>query len=387
MSVTSPPETARAARWGLPWKWVLAVLAAHLLLLARTTDPTPARAALPAPAQALQTRHLIVPTPPASPAPSPIPAAAPAPARVRAASPPAQPSTAASTGDAAAPTLAPADEPVPESTAPPPPAASGDDSSLVIPSPADPPPPAATAGAGEDTTTAQATPAAQPAATGVPVVTAGPPLPHRLPPPTQLQYRVFAEARGVAQTASGQLDWEHDGQGYRLTLELRALFVSRRQTSEGLIGPRGLAPRRFGERTRSERAAHFEPEAGRVRFSANTPDAPWQPDMQDRLSLFLQLAARLNASPEDFAPGSRLSLPTVSSREAEPWVLEVVGDDTLALPLGTLQAVHLRRLPRRPHDQMVDIWFAPSLDHLPVRLRLQEANGNVADLQLSGRRE
>ena len=66
-------------------------------------------------------------------------------------------------------------------------------------------------------------------------------------------------------------------------------------------------------------------------------------------------------------------------REAEMWSFKVEGTEQVSLPLGDLQALRLRRLPRREFDQLIDLWFAPSLSFLPVRIRLQQANGDVAD--------
>ena len=56
--------------------------------------------------------------------------------------------------------------------------------------------------------------------------------------------------------------------------------------------------------------------------------------------------------------------------------------ETIALPKGDVLALHLRRLPRKEFDTTVDVWLAPTLGHLPVRMRLLEANGNVADQRL-----
>ncbi len=69
----------------------------------------------------------------------------------------------------------------------------------------------------------------------------------------------------------------------------------------------GLQPERFGDRNRSERAAHFDYQRGRVTFSANTPKPPLALAHQDRLSVFIQLAGLLAATPDRFVPGTQLS--------------------------------------------------------------------------------
>ena len=119
-------------------------------------------------------------------------------------------------------------------------------------------------------------------------------VPFAPPPSARLNYEVQVEYRGVRQTLNGALDWQHDGEQYRLHMAVEMVFLgSRVQHSDGRLGRHGLHPQRFSEKTRSERAAHFDEANARIRYSANTPDAPLLPGHQDRLSVFLQLSALL----------------------------------------------------------------------------------------------
>jgi len=206
-----------------------------------------------------------------------------------------------------------------------------------------------------------------------------------IPGSIRLRYQVTGRARGFELSASGQLDWQHDGQRYQSRLAINSFpLPSRVQTSVGEITPEGLSPRRFSDRTRSEVAVHFQPDLGRVVFSNNSPQAVWTPGLQDRLSVLLQLSALIAGDPARFEPGLRISLPTVGGRELEPWDFTVVGRETLKLPAGEQEAVLLRREPRHAYDATVEVWFAPALAYLPVRLVLTQANGDRLDQQLSG---
>ena len=198
--------------------------------------------------------------------------------------------------------------------------------------------------------------------------------------PTQLLYEVSGKAKGFPYFARGSLLWQHDGRQYQARYEIgMPLLGSRVQTSQGTLTALGLAPTRFGDRHKTELAAHFERDKGMISFSANTPSSPLLPGAQDRLSLFMQLAAQLAAEPQRYPPGTQIDLQTVSAREAEMWSFKVEGTEQVSLPLGDLPALRLRRLPRREFDQLIDLWFAPTLSYLPVRIRLQQANGDVAD--------
>lgn len=208
----------------------------------------------------------------------------------------------------------------------------------------------------------------------------------RIPAPVRLGFDVAGQAKGFQYSARAELLWQHDGQQYQARQEISVLFLgSRSQTSVGEITPLGLQPRRFGDRSRSEQAAHFDFAQGRVSFSANTPPATVAPGAQDRLSVFLQLGALLSAAPERFAVGTHISIPTVSARAADTWTFTVEGEETLELPIGTVQAVQLQRLPRRDYDQKAQVWLAPELGYLPVRIRITQTSGDFAELSLRSR--
>jgi hypothetical protein len=205
----------------------------------------------------------------------------------------------------------------------------------------------------------------------------------RLPPPMRLAYEVEGRIKGLPYRASGELRWQHDASRYALRGEISALFLGARvQSSTGRIAALGLAPQRFSDKVRSELAAHFEPEAQRVRFSANTPDAVLLPLAQDRLSLFFQIGAMFAAAPERFAPGRSLTLQIVGARDAEPWRFDIGPDEVLDLPIGATTARRFTREPRREHDLRLDFWLAPALDGLPVRIRLTQSNGDRVEQNL-----
>jgi hypothetical protein len=180
-----------------------------------------------------------------------------------------------------------------------------------------------------------------------------------------LKYQVQGQVKGFNYWASAELNWAQDGKAYDARLEVSALFLgSRVQTSKGTLGAEGLMPTRFSDKTRSELAAHFQRDKGIISFSANSPDAPLLKGAQDRLSVVL-------------------SFQTVSQREAEVWQFLVEKEEMLQLPFGDISAIKLNRKPRREFDQQIELWFAPTLGYLPVRLRITNANGDFVDQLLS----
>jgi hypothetical protein len=227
-----------------------------------------------------------------------------------------------------------------------------------------------------DTRLAQATVGT---AAGVPAPS-GPTAHFLFPPSVRLDYEVRGQARGFGYTVNGQLLWQQDGSHYDARMEMsHFLLGSRVQTSKGVITGKGLEPSRFGDKVRSEVAAHFDRDTGKVTFSANTPDVALQAGAQDQLSVFLQLGAMLAAQPERYPSGSEITFQAVGPRSSEQWTFKVSETELLTLPGGPMPAIHLARLPSAQYDTQADIWLAPQMGYLPVRIKVTQSNGDFAD--------
>ena len=211
----------------------------------------------------------------------------------------------------------------------------------------------------------------------------GMPLAVRIPPPARLTFDVSGQAKKFTYQARAELLWQHDGSHYEARQEISAFLIgSRTQRSTGQITAQGLLPERFSDKSRSEQAAHFDYAQGRVTFSANTPQAAVVAGAQDRLSVFIELAALLAAAPERYPEGTLIALTTASARATSRWVFRVGPLETLELPAGPLPAVQLQRVPQDVYDQRAELWLAPSLHYLPVRLRITQSQGDFVELQL-----
>lgn len=205
----------------------------------------------------------------------------------------------------------------------------------------------------------------------------------KIPAPVFLKYQVLGMSKQMNYSAWAEFSWQHDGQRYDSKLEVGAFLLgSRSQTSQGTLGAEGLMPQRFGDKFRSEVASHFQRDKGVISFSTNAPEVPLLKGAQDRLSVVMQIAALLSADPERYPVGTMLSFQTVATRDAEVWLFLVEKSETLQLPYGDVPTIKVNRKPRKEFDQSIELWFAPSIDYLPVRLRVTNANGDFVDQQL-----
>jgi hypothetical protein len=421
-SAATSERARRRASWGALAALTAAVGAAHLVLLGavplnggtapspvtarfvvRTIEAPPAPDAVPAAAPVAEVPRPAVAAPsrePARKAPTPPPRvrtpapAAPAPA------PPPTPSVAMPAPSAPAPEATPSpDAPVAViAAAPVPGATSPDDAAPIAPDAAMPPSASdvpVDASATPATTTAPApalaaptgTPASGPPPPAAPAASSGPTpetAPLRVPASVRLKFAVTGQQGAVPlQGVFGELAWTQDGGAYDAHLTLRFLFKTlRTQHSSGVIGPTGIEPLRFSDTRKTEMASHFVRDRGEVVFSNNAPSAALLPGAQDRLSVMLQLGALLAGDPARYPQDGAIAVQTVGSRDADIWLFKVGPEETLVLPMGEIAARRLTRNARQPFDDTVELWLAPALGHLPVRIRLTQPNGDFADMQL-----
>ncbi len=181
----------------------------------------------------------------------------------------------------------------------------------------------------------------------------------------------------------GELQWRTSGNRYdaQLTLKL-LLWTWLTQRSSGQVGPNGLVPDRFSDSRRNTQSATFSHETRQVIFSNGKPAAPLVAGAQDRLSIVMQLGALLGGEAGRYAPGKLIAVQTAGTGDAEIWIFKVDGDEPLHVGVGDFRARHLSRKPRYPGDDKIELWYAPELDWLPVRIRLTQKEDKVFDFSL-----
>ena len=200
--------------------------------------------------------------------------------------------------------------------------------------------------------------------------------------PGSMRFKYKVETNKFPYSLNAELLWQQSADGYEARLEYSAFGQSRIQTSRGRITPQGLAPLRFSDKYRSEVAAHFNHEKNVVTFSANTPDVPLLAGAQDRLSVLIQLASMIAGDPGHYPPATTIAIQTIGPRDAATWLFTVEGERKIALPGGEMLTLKLLRNPRQEFDQKVELWLAPNLGYLPVRIQITEPNGDSIDQKL-----
>jgi hypothetical protein len=302
------------------------------------------------------------------------------------AAPPPPPAWQRAAGPRAAPSPAPAASAVEAGTAPSPPAPA-----------ADTPPPAPEAAASQEAP-ADATlkTAAVPANDALPA----PSMPAQTdaqsafewPPSTRLDYVLTGNYRGEVH-GSARVQWIRQGPRYQVHLDVMvgpsfAPLMSRRMTSDGELGADGLQPRRYDEATHLPFQA---PRRNTVEFTpqqvtlANGQTREAIAGVQDTASQFVQMTWMFTTRPDLLVAGNAIMVPLALPRRMDRWIYDVLGQETLYTPLGPIDTFHLkpRRADDRPRGELsAEVWFAPTLMYLPVRIRIQQDADTFVDLML-----
>lgn len=334
--------------------------------------------------------RLIAPAEPvvavAAPAPAPAPVTPAAPGVLRAAlaepalaAPPPTPpvSAAAPVQPASAPASTPASPPSP------PPAAVAETPAAEVP-PARPPSAAAvvvspTEAATPAPSVGSAASAQASAPASAPVVANSA---DTWPPDARLTYRLEGQWRGGPLSGTARVQWQRQGTRYQAQVEIEIPpFVQRTLTSQGDVTPQGLVPRVYEERSRNRRRAL---QMGETDITlADGRNVPRPAGLQDTASQFVELGHRFATGVHALAVGEVITLPLARPGNVDTWTYDVIAQDRVTIPrLGEVVAWRLRPRPiaTRRDNLSAEIWFAPSLQHLPVRIRI--ALGEEAELDL-----
>jgi len=202
------------------------------------------------------------------------------------------------------------------------------------------------------------------------------------PADTRLTYQLGGNYRGELH-GNAQVLWQREGTRYQAAVQIDlGLLLSLRFTSQGEITERGLKPEVYEEQVRQRRRGVRMGDDVRLN---NGERVPRPEDVQDTASQFVEMGHRFATDPAALKAGSEIRLWLARPGGVDQWTYDVVGEDTLQLPrLGAVPAFHLKPRPLdKPRGPIqAEIWIAPSVQYLPVRIRLTQGPDTYMDLMV-----
>ena len=216
------------------------------------------------------------------------------------------------------------------------------------------------------------------------------------PPSTRLQYHLTGDFRGPVE-GQASVEWRRQASRYQVDLNLSigpafAPLMSRSITSEGDITPDGLRPTRYDEITRMllRDTRRLVVQMGEEQIVlAGGRMLPRPPGLQDSASQFVQLTWLFTTDPSRLRQGQLIELPLALPRRLGLWVYEVGATEQIDTPAGPVAAVHVKprrdalAQPRAGSELSAEVWFAPSLQYLPVRMLIRQDAETFVELRLA----
>ncbi len=213
------------------------------------------------------------------------------------------------------------------------------------------------------------------------------------PKATRVTFKMEGYLRGPIY-GSALVEWIRQDNKYQVHVDAYAgpsfaPLASQRWTSEGVITPKGLVPTRFESvnklliKSATPKVVTFEdkelvmPDGSRLERL---------PGVQDAGSHYIQMAYQFMLDASGLQVGKTVEMPVVDTRKQRQLVYDIDSIETLSTPLGQIETYKLRpRVPAKNskgEDVLAEIWIAPALQYLPIRMLLRIGDQNFFDMQM-----
>ncbi|TFZ03637.1 DUF3108 domain-containing protein [Ramlibacter humi] len=270
-------------------------------------------------------------------------------------------------------TVAAPEPPAPESPPEPPPVAAAEPSP-----PAEPPVAAASS---------PAAPASEPAITPSPSVAASTTTASTTtavvdswPSDTRLRYKLGGRFRSGQLYGDARVLWQREEARYQVRVEVNVTFMATLvMTSQGEVGAT-LMPQVYEELRNGKPRGLRMGESEVVLANGTVVQRP--AGVQDTASQFVELSHRFASGREKLEVGRAVSLWMARPGAIDLWTYDVVDSEVLRTDLGDIEALHLRPRPiANPRGNITaEMWFAPALQYLPVRILVRMGEEAAIDL-------
>jgi hypothetical protein len=205
----------------------------------------------------------------------------------------------------------------------------------------------------------------------------------RWPTDTRLTYQLSGEFRGPLY-GDAHVQWQREGAKYQVRLDVRIqVFGTQIITSQGEVTPEGLVPRAYEELRPGKR--RFAQMGDEVIVLENGRTLPRPPGVQDTASQFVEFSQRFATGKEVLQVGRSVSVWLARPGGLDQWTYDIVDRVMLRTPsLGEIEAFHLkpRAIPNPRGNITAEMWIAPSLQYLPVRIKVVMGNEAWLDLMV-----
>ena len=218
------------------------------------------------------------------------------------------------------------------------------------------------------------------------------------PPDTRLTYKLGGQFRGDLH-GKAQVQWQREAAGsatavvsgavqprerYQVKIDVNVGFlVGFVMTSQGKVTDAGLLPEAYEEVLPGSKRGVQLRETSIVLLDKREVSKPL--GVQDSASQFVELSRQFATGRAALEVGKTVSFSMARPGGVDAWIYDIKGAETLNLgKLGNVQAFHLvpRPLTAARGTITMEIWYAPALQYLPVRIKLNINPTTFIDLMI-----
>lgn len=210
------------------------------------------------------------------------------------------------------------------------------------------------------------------------------------PKATKVSYKMEVFYRGPIEGGKASVEWVRQNQRYQVRLDASVPLLGWiSMVSEGKVVSNGLSPERYESVNqflfKSSKPATLKFEDQEV-VLASGERITRVPEVQDPVSHLIHLAYRFITHPNLLQQGNTIEMPLASSKRMDMIAYDVINEEVLHTGMGDVRTMHVkpRRLTQDKNALLGDIWFAPSLQYLPVRIYAKWADDIYIDMQMDG---
>ena len=201
------------------------------------------------------------------------------------------------------------------------------------------------------------------------------------PVDTRLTYRLDGQFRSGPLFGDARVQWQREGSKYEVKLDVDLqVFGSQVLRSQGEVTPEGLIPRAYEETRPGKRRVTRIGDEVIVLDNGNTVPRP--AGVQDTASQFVELSQRFASGKEVLEVGRSVTVWLARPGGLDQWTYDIVAVDKVRTKMGEVDAWHLKpRSISKPRGNITaEMWFAPSLQYLPVRIKVVMGTEAFMDL-------
>jgi hypothetical protein len=199
------------------------------------------------------------------------------------------------------------------------------------------------------------------------------------PPDTRLRYKLSGYFRGDLH-GDARVLWQRQDERYQVRVEVEIGFLAKlTMTSQGEVGP-VLQPQAYEEVRNGNPRGLRVGEREILLANGNVVRKP--EGVQDTASQFVELTHRFATGREKLEVGRAVTFPMARPGAVDLWTYDIVEREVLATRLGPIEAFHLvpRPLANPRGNITAEMWFAPALQYLPVKIRVNMGDEARIDL-------